>query len=320
MKKTLFKGFKTLLMPLLLILAMINNANAGILLDRIVVIIDRDVITWSELYKAMEFEMRKNITGLDTKAKIKYLNDYGDLFLEKMIDMEVQLNYAKKHNMSVSEQEVNGTIEDIASKNSMSMDEFKIRLTQEGFNWDEYKDMLSKQLLISKVVRTEVRNKVVVPDEAIAEYLKKNSIKSGSETVKIRQIFLSTKQNKSDKEKLAQDIYKELKSGVEFQKLAMQYSEGVNAKGGGDLGYVEFDDLNKQYKTEINKLMIGQTSLPFSSPEGITLIQLVDKRPPLTPEQIRDEVKEKLFGEVFEKAHKDWIKSLKEKTYMQILL
>jgi len=312
---------KTILITLLLVFGMFNNVSAaGILLDRIVVIIDKEVITWSELYKTMEFELRKDVALLDNKERAKYLNQYSDLFLERMIDMKIQLMYAARHGISVAPQEIDATIADISSKNSMSVSEFQKRVIMEGFDWDDYKDMMSKQLLVSKVVRTEVRNKVVVPEEKISEYLIKNPLGTKSASVRIRQIVLLTKDNKTDKINLAHDIYSKIKSGVDFQSLAQQYSQASNAKNGGDLGYVALDDVNAQYKTEINKLMIGQTSLPFETTDAITLIQLVDRKDAPSSKQARDEIKEKLFGELFDKAHKDWIKTLKEKTYMEILL
>jgi peptidyl-prolyl cis-trans isomerase SurA len=309
---------KTVLITIILILINIPNAMAGILLDRVVVIIDRDVITWSELYKTMEFELRREIAGLDNKERTRILNEYSNLFLERMIDMKIQTVYAKKHGMSVPQREIDGTIEDISSKNSMTTDEFKNRVTAEGFDWEDYKEMLSKQLLISRVVRSEVRNKLVVSDEKITEYINNNPVNSNSQSIRIRQIFLTSKNDES--KKLAEDLYKQIKDGGDFSKLASQYSQGPNAKGGGDLGYVELEDLNDQFKGQISNLMIGQTSMPFESPEGISIIQLVDKKQALSGNMLRDMIREKLNAELFEKAYKDWVKSLKEKTYMEILL
>ncbi|MBF0542689.1 MAG: peptidylprolyl isomerase [Nitrospirae bacterium] len=312
---------KIILITVIFVLGMVNFVGASeILLDRVVVVIDKEVITWSELYKAMEFEMRKELSTLDNKERVKYLNEYGDLFLERMIDMKIQLIYAKKHGISISPQEVDATIVDISSKNSLTVDEFKARIQQEGFNWEEYKELMTNQLIISKVVRLEVRNKVLVPDEKITEYLNQNPNIAKSVVVRLRQIFISAKEKKSEKMALAKDLYTKIKSGEDFQALAAQYSQGSNAKTGGDLGYVALDDLNDRYKKEITNLMIGQTTLPFETNDGITLLQLVDKKDPPSAKQLKEEVKEKLFGDLFEKEHKNWIKTLKEKTYMEILL
>ena len=71
--------------------------QASPLLDKVVAVVDKEVITWSELYRAMEFEMMNSaMKAASDDEKKKIFKENEMVFLEGMIDRKLQLQFAKR--------------------------------------------------------------------------------------------------------------------------------------------------------------------------------------------------------------------------------
>ncbi|MBF0538524.1 MAG: peptidylprolyl isomerase [Nitrospirae bacterium] len=308
-----------------------------VVLDRVVAVIDKDVITWGELYKAMEFEMRDELRKLKGPEKAAFMSKYEREFLDTLIDIKVQLLYAEGRNIAVSKGEVDAAVEDIRRKYSLSEQEFFDALRKEGFSIEDYKKRLNEQILLSKLGNLEVSNKVVVTEEEINDRLKGKKPVAVSSQYRIRLIVIS-KVTDADKVKVAdagkdkvvaeeltlkkkaEGIYDRLLKGEDFGKLAAQFSDGPNAPDGGDLGFINKEEMDKDFLGIVEQLKEGEFSKIFVAGKGMNIVQLVEKKATETKTQVRDEVRRELFAEKSKKTFKDWIKSLKEKRFIKIML
>jgi peptidyl-prolyl cis-trans isomerase SurA len=165
---------KKLFLGIMIFLFLGQSGGASILLDKVVAVVDREVITWSELYKAMSFEYESSVRGLNPEEKKRYLETVQVDFLDKLITMRLQLEEAKKAGFSVNDSEAKAAIDDIRSQYKLSEDQFREALKKEGFNYDDYFQRITNQILINKVVYNEVRSKIVISDEEVAAYIKEH--------------------------------------------------------------------------------------------------------------------------------------------------
>src|SRR5512143_2108629 len=232
------------------------------LLDKIVAVVNKEVITWGELYRTMEFETTKEMKSLSDADKKKVFKENEAAFLERMIDMKLQLQDAKKLNIDASKDEISEAIEGIRKKYAMDDKEFQESLKKEGFTMEEYKKRLGEQIILSKVVNQEVKNKIVISDEEIRNYMAENQ---GTE-YRVRQIFFRKPDKDFDKgemEAKAAEVLQKLKSGESFASLAEKYSDDPTAKAGGDLGFIKKEHLSREFLNVLSAMPEGSVSSPF---------------------------------------------------------
>ncbi|MBF0456294.1 MAG: peptidylprolyl isomerase [Nitrospirae bacterium] len=312
------------LLLLLLGLIFINPAESNdIMLDRIVALIDKEVITWSDLYKAMEFELKDKVRDMSNKERLAFLKKYEKEFLEKLIEMKLQLMYAEAAHISISDREIDAAIEDIMRKFSLTKDQLKESLKKEGFLFDEYRKRMGEQLLLQKVGNVIVAEKAIVTDEEIARRANSSKSSTGQIKYKLRLILIAKKADKEEdlqSRNKAEDIYDKLMKGADFREMASKYSDDSSASSGGDLGFVGADEMVRELLTIVEKMNEGSISQLFVSPNGYNIVQLLEKRSIDTDDKLAAEVRAKLIEEKSRQAHRDWVKSLKEKRFIKIIL
>ncbi|HYA31570.1 MAG TPA: peptidylprolyl isomerase, partial [Thermodesulfovibrionales bacterium] len=296
----------------LLVLALFpGRVGASPLLDRVVAIVDKEVITWSELYRAMEFEMMSSsMKSIGDEDKKKLLKENEIAFLEAMIDRKLQLQLAKRVDISASKEEVAEAIAGIKKKYSMDDKEFQESLKKEGFTLEEYNKRLVDHIILSKLVSQQVKNKIVVSDKELNEYIAKNR---GSE-YRVKQIFFRSSDKEGEKavlEAKAEEVLQRLKNGEDFSGLAQRYSDDPTGRVGGDLGFVKKEDLGKEFVDVLSQIGVGEVSKPFWTSRGLHIIKLEEKVDGTNAEEFRENVKKKLFDKHFEDEYRNWIRMLR---------
>ena len=301
----------------------IPTPQAPILLDRVVAVVNKEVITWSELYKAMEFEAAAQIRNLGEEERKKIIKQSEPSFLESLIDARLQLQEAQRLGLEVTHKEITETIETIRKKYSMTEDDFAGSLKKEGLSLVEYKKRLYEQILINKVVTHQIRNKIIVSDDLIKKYMEEHKANfSGIEKYKLRQIFFKKPEKDVDEktiEEKAALIIKRLKDGEDFSALAWIYSDDPSRKIGGDLGFVNKDLLAKEFIDVLSDMKIGDYSMPFRTERGLHIIKLDEIVFAQNTDKMK-EVQKKLAEEQFTDRYKSWVKGLREKAYIEVRL
>ncbi len=304
-------------LSVLLLISVESYASA--FLDRVVAVVNKEVITWSELYRAMEFDLSGGAKSLSEDEKKKFFKENEANFLENMIDMKLQIQTAKKLDIEASKADVSDAIESIKKKYSMDEKEFEESLKKEGFNMEEYKKRLAEQIVLSKVVGQQVRNKIVISDEEIKEYMAKNK----SIQYRVREIFLKKPEKDTDRnavETKAGELLQRLKTGEDFSQLALKYSDDSSGKIGGDLGFIKKEDLGKQFLDIISSMVVGDVSAPFWTERGLHILKLDEKVDAGNMKEFIEIAKKKLFDKRFSEEYRSWIRSLREKAYVEVRL
>lgn len=319
----MFKTYRVGIMIMVCILLFSTFVNAEILLDRVVAVVNQDVINWSELYRAMEADASPQVKELQKDEQRKVFKENEAAFLETLINVKLQLQEADKEGLKVSEDEIKGGVDGIKNKYSMSDDAFIESLKKEGFTLEEYKKRLSEQILISKLVNSQIRNKIVVTDEDLKKFVAENKeLLADPDGYRISQILLK-KQTDADSSKLeekAGDLLKKIAQGVSFSDLAKQYSEDPSASSGGDLGILKKSQLNKIFSDILSQMKPGDVSKPFWTESGLHIIKLEAKTDLKNNNEILEEARNRLTDKIFKERYNAWIKSLREKSFIDVRL
>ena len=125
----------------LFILILCRPAGAAVLLDRVVAVVNKEVITWSELYKMMEYESTEQMKALSEEDRMRVFKNNEAVFLEKLIDMRLQLQEAKRIGLDVSPEEVKEAMENIKQKYSLTDKSLEENLAKEGLNIEKLQEV-----------------------------------------------------------------------------------------------------------------------------------------------------------------------------------
>lgn len=299
-------------------------SQASILLDKVAAVVNQEVITWSELYKSMEADAAPQLKEMKENERRQVFKESEASFLDNLINVKLQLQEARGLGISVTDEELKEGIDNIKKKYSMTDSAFMDSLKKEGYTLDEYKRRLREQIMISKIVNIQIRSKILASEGEINKFVEENkeSFESG-EGYRISQIFF--KRPKDDREKGAVEekaaaILRKLKEGMNFSDLARQYSEDPSAPSGGDLGLIKKGQIAKEFSEAVSTMKPGEVSSPFWTARGLHIIRLNEKIGAKSPNEIKEDAKTALINKTFTERYNAWIKSLREKSYIEIRL
>lgn len=300
------------------------GSQAAILLDRVVAVVNQEVITWSDLYKAMEFEASDKMQGLKDEEKRKIFKENEGVFLESLIDIKLQLQAAKQAGIDATPEDVNDAIADIKKKYSIDEAALIESLKKEGFTLEEYKKKIAEQIILSRVVSQQVRNKIVVSESDIGKYMEENKdLLMDGEAYRIRQIFFKEPAVSTDRktiEEKADAVLQELKAGEDFSSLAKKYSEDPSRKTGGDLGFIKKSYMAKEFINAVSQMKAGDVSQPFWTDRGLHIIKLEEKAESLSEAELKEAVKNKLLEKYFSEKYRSWLRGLRGNAYIEVRL
>jgi peptidyl-prolyl cis-trans isomerase SurA len=315
---------KKILFPLLLLCMIISHANAAFLLDRIVAIVNDEVITWSELYRSMEMDATPAVKAMSEEERLRIFKENEAQFMETMINYRLQSQEAKNTGIKVSEDEIKDAIDGIKRKYGMTEEQFRQSLKAEGYAYEEYRKRLQEQIIISKVVNQQIRNKILLTDRDVDEFIKENrEFSSGAESYKLRQIFFRKKKDGVENSRLedrAKDVHDRILRGEQFSDLAKQYSDDPSGSNGGDLGLIDKRSLAREFSDALSAMKTGDVSSPFWTAGGLHIIKLEEKSALKSPAELREDAKQALGARIFNEKYSAWVKSLRERAFIDIRL
>ena len=298
------------------------------IVDRIVAVVNDDIITGSELEAAFEPYQKRIADSYKGPDKQKIIAEGKLNILNRMIDSKLIEQRAAKQGQTVRDEEAFDTIKDLLSKKSIQMDDFLKTLEREGSTFDAYKREIKEQMIRMKLLRREIKAKILVSDEEIGEfYVKHRDDYEGKEAVRIKQILILVPENMDQKTRIkrkadAEVIHKRLKDGESFDLLAVQFSQGPSAATGGDIGFVEKGTMLPEVDLVVFKLGKDEISQVITSPIGFHIVKVLDRRGAGIKSigAVREEIKLKLEEEKMEKKYEEWISDLRKKSHIEIKL
>lgn len=303
------------------------SAQAAVV-DRIVAVVNDEVITLSELNNAFEPYRERFTANYQGPSREKALDEARRTFLNRMIDNLLMEQESRKTGITVRNEEVTEAIQDLQKQRNVTTDELQRTLQREGTTLEAYRKDIRDQLMRMKLIRRDIKSKVAVTDEEIGAYYRKHrGDYEGKEAVRIKQILLGLPkvENRAAKEKVraaADAIHRRLKNGEPFDLLSANFSQGPAAAEGGDIGYIEKGIIHTEVEDVAFSLPLQQISDVIESPVGFHIIQVVDRRGAglKAIQEVREEIREKIDREKMEKRFEEWLEELRKKSHIEMKL
>jgi len=298
-----------------------RSADAEVV-DRIVAVVNNDVITQIQLDRAISARSKNSsaIKGgqLDTEAKQQTLDR---LINDRLIN---QLMAVSK--VEVTEDDLARAIANVLRQNSMSIDQLRAEVSAKGMSYDDYKKEVEREIRRIKFINQVIGPQVKITDQDLRDYFQRNQDRfRGSTRAHISQIFLpfegiTTEEEAQKLKDTALSIVAKGQHGGNFSDLARQYSKGPNAENGGDLGMVNLKDLPAPVADAVRALKVGGVTYPIPTENGLVIAKLVSL-PELDPsdfESLRDRIYSALYDERIDETLGAYLQKERQKAFIEI--
>ncbi len=258
-------------------------------LDRIIAVVDQDVITEKELQE----KINSVISNLkNQKIEIPSESVLRKQVMERLIANSTQIQLALQTGLKINDAQVDKTIERIAEKNKLNVVDFKKMLEKDGTNFYKFREEIRNEITIAQLKEREVDSKIVITDGEIDNFLNAQS-KEIQDEYEAAHILIRVPEDVSPEklEKLknkAEEASKQIQSGKNFTQVSAAFSETPNALEGGNLGWKKASDLPTLFVDALKKIEVGSLTPILRSPNGFHILKLINKKgssAPLVVEQ-----------------------------------
>ncbi|MGA3283321.1 MAG: peptidylprolyl isomerase [Verrucomicrobiota bacterium] len=194
-------------------------------------------------------------------------------------------------------------------------------LQAQGMTYEQFREDIRDQYIESALRNQNVSREIVIsPYKVETYYLAHQDDFKVEDEIKLRMIVLNkTSDDDTNTLALAREILSQIKEGATFQEMASTYSQGSQQKQGGDWGWVGRSVLRKELADVAFALKPGQVSDVIETPGACYLMLVEQTRPahvrPLT--EVRDDIEKTLRTQEQTRVQKQWIDSLKKKTFIR---
>ena len=250
-------------------------------LDRIVAIINDDVIMRSELNektRSVTSQMQEQNIPLPSQSILE------KQVLDRLIMTKLQIQMAQNTGIRVDAETLNRTISNIAAENELKLNQFREILESDGYGYENFRKDIRNEILISRLQQRQVDNRITVTDREIDNFLS-NQQHQGETDIEfhIAHILIAIPEGASTRQvtkarETAEKVLSELEAGAEFSNMAATYSDGQQALNGGDLGWRKAGQVPTLFADFIFDMEVGAFSDLIKSPSGYHIITLLDKR------------------------------------------
>ncbi|MET0356547.1 MAG: peptidylprolyl isomerase [Cellvibrio sp.] len=277
MTKTYFSFFITAL----LLAAPSAIAAKSVGLDRVVAIVDEDVVLESELNdraQAVLARLKGQYTQLPEESVLR------KQVLEQLIVERIEIGLAKRYEIKVEEPEIDQAIDRIRDKNKMSMEELTADLKRQGLSIEGLRKQLRDELTINHLQQGVVSSRIKVTPQEIDNFLASSDGKfATSPDFHIGHILIAVPSSAdadtiAAAEKKAKDIYTKLQGGADFAQQAIANSNDQAALQGGDIGWRKLAQLPELFGNQLAGLKTGEVTQPFRSGAGFHILKNIEQR------------------------------------------
>lgn len=318
-----------------LLALMVGSPEARAAVDRIVAVVNGEVIT----LKQLETKMSRVPKGAREAMRSKVL--------DAMIDQELMNQAAKAKGVFVTESDISLALDSIKKENKLTDAQFRSSLAQSGTTVEAFRNDLRMELLRNRVLGAQVMSKIVVTDSEVRAFLRGEGPDLGAmggptgDTRPLRMIIIPLDpRNKAKSMAEGRRIKEEIEKGLDFAAAAKKYSKGPGRDKGGDPGDgATVANLPPEMQQQLYKKGSGQPMDPVEAGNAVVIMSAFGDAPaPAStapsgdkkkkgkddPDEFSTEAKESARRQLerykMQQRYTEWVKDLKRNAIIRINL
>lgn len=253
----------------------------GQLLDRVAAVVNDGVVLSSQLEHETD-EIAERLR--QQKTELPARNVLRKQVLERLVVQEIQLQRADRVGIQISDEMLNGALNDVAQRNGISFADLPQTLEQQGIDYRDYRDEIRRQLTLQLLRQRDVIARINVSPRELEQFMarQQNAPDLNSE-YNLSHILISvpvaaTPEQLAAREQRAKEVYEKAAGGENFAQLAITYSESSTNVEGGALGWRKGAQLPSIAGDQIAKMKAGEVTQPIRTPSGFHIFRLNEMR------------------------------------------
>ncbi len=273
------KNWRTLLLSI----ALVSNTTfaAPQVVDKVAAVVNNGVVLQSDvdsLMQSVKMNAQQARQQLPDDATLRHQ------ILERLIMDELVLQMAQKMGATVTDEELNQSVANIAQQNNMTVDQLRNRLAQDGVSYNSYLNQIRKEMTISEVRNNEVRRRItILPQEVDSLAQQVGNQNDSSTELNLSHILIPLPENPTsaqvdEAEQQAASVADQARTGTDFGKLAISYSADQQALQGGQMGWGRIQELPSLFAQEFSTAKKGDIIGPIRSGVGFHILKVNDLR------------------------------------------
>ena len=303
--------------------------ESGKTVEEIIARVNNDIITRTDYNRALGTATEDATQDCQNKCTPEQLQQQIDErkknALRDLIDQSLLVQRGKDMGLSV-ETDVIKQLDQIRQQNNLgSMEDLEKAVTSQGLNWEDFKNNIRNHILTQKVIQQEVGSKISIGNEDVQKYYDEHKAEFvRPEQVALREIQVNT-EGKTDAQiadlrKKADTALKRVQDGEDFADIAKRMSDGPTAKEGGFLGMYKRGELAKPLEDAVFGLKRNGLTPVMETRQGFLILQVLEHydegQQPLA--KVQNEIMDHLYNDRMQPALHDYLKTLREQSYVII--
>jgi peptidyl-prolyl cis-trans isomerase SurA len=303
-----------------------SYAKTAAHLDKIIAIVNGDVITQSELDKRVTM-LSHRLPGVNSNTPKP--SALRKLALDSLIDTLLQIQLAKNSGMQISDTEIDTVISNIAKNNHLTVEQLKQTLQEhEGLSFKEYREQLHDQIIVGRVQQQALGRDIAVSEQEIQKVLRNPPKINNNAPAQyhVADILIALPDNASPDQikaatATANKVSAKLKQEADIEKAIKEFDTPKQQVQSTDLGVRKIAELPPLFAQETIKMQVGQIAGPIKAPNGLHLLKLLEAQgaPPQNLKFTKERAQEFVFQQKLEKKLKPWLKELRDAAYVKII-
>jgi len=257
------------------------HPSHGESLDRVVAVVNDGVVTESEL----DAEVR-DVTRRLRAQQVNLPSDdvMRSQVLERLVLETIQQQRADHAGIIVSDEQVNGALQDIARRNNVKFDQLPEKLAEEGINYADFRSNLRREIQRQMLRSRDVVQRINISPRELDHYIERmKGTASANNEYNVSHILIAVAQDAGPAQmtaarKKAEDVEARAQKGEDFSQLAVSYSDSQTALEGGSLGWIKGPSLPTFLAEVVPRMKAGQVSELLQTGSGFHVVRLNEVR------------------------------------------
>jgi peptidyl-prolyl cis-trans isomerase SurA len=305
------------------------NPDSGKTVEEIIARVNNEIITRSDYEKARQAAEEEAKSECQNRCTLEQLQiaveDRQKHALRDLVDQSLLVQRAKDMGVNV-EPEVIKKLDAIRIENKLgSMEDLEKAVSGQGMNWEDFKNNLRNTLLTQRVVSSEVGSHINISDDEVNKYYEAHKAEFvRPEQVALREIVVSTEGKKPedlpDLKKKAELALKRVQDGEDFGEIAKRLSDGSTKSQGGFLGIYKRGELSKELEDKVFAMKRNELTEVMETKQGFLVLQVLEHydEGEQSLAKVKNEIMDKLYSGRMEPAMREYLKTLREQSYVVI--
>lgn len=300
-----------------------STANKSLTVDKIIAIVNNEVITQSELDQQLSL-LKEQLEH--TNKTMPNQTELRHKILDGLIDTTLQLQLAKKNNIEIKDAELEHGLESLAKNNDMSVAKLKQSVIQTGMSWENFRQHVRTQMILGQLHQRVFANVIkVTPKDIEAALHTAPEVIPGTQDYHVEDILIPISDKPSaQQKKQVQDTALAIAQLLRQTPTTNAKQLLANFKGAikpeiNDLGWSKLTNLPNLFEPAIARMKSGEISDPIEAPNGLHVLKLVETRGGKQIQISKKQAEEVAYQRKLEEKLKPWLQEIRTNAYIKIM-